>query len=178
MLELLGPDDAGYDLQRKTFNAVVDAKPAAIARCASREDVIAALALAAERGLPVAVRGAGTSELSTVEGGVVIDLAELDTIEIDLPSRTASVGGGVTWADLDEATQEHGLAVTGARLSGLGVVGVALLVLYDFRKSLSASKLDVASGVAVDCLPNDRRNCLSPSISLLANCTPSAFLKV
>jgi FAD/FMN-containing dehydrogenase len=126
MLELIGPEDAGFDLQRKTFNAIVDARPAAIARCASREDVIAALGLAAERGLPVAVRGGGTSELSTVEGGIQIDLAELDGIEIDLPSRTASVGGGVTWADLDEATQEHGLAVTGARLSGLGVVGVAL----------------------------------------------------
>jgi FAD/FMN-containing dehydrogenase len=126
MLELIGPEDAGFDLQRKTFNAIVDAKPAAIARCASREDVIAALALAAERGLPFAVRGGGTSESSTVDGGIQIDLAELDAIEIDLPSRTASVGGGVTWGDLDEATQEHGLAVTGARLSGLGVVGVAL----------------------------------------------------
>ena len=126
MLELIGPEDPGFDLQRKTFNAIVDARPAAIARCASREDVIAALAHAAERGLPVAVRGGGTSELSTVEGGIQIDLADLDAIEIDLPSRTASVGGGVTWADLDEATQEHGLAVTGARLSGLGVAGVAL----------------------------------------------------
>jgi hypothetical protein len=126
MLELIGPEDAGFDLQRRTFNAIVDAKPAAIARCASREDVIAALALAAERGLPVAVRGGGTSERSTVDGGLQIDLAALDDIEIDLSSRTASVGGGVTWAELDEATQEHGLAVTGARLSGLGVVGVAL----------------------------------------------------
>jgi hypothetical protein len=126
MLELIGPEDAGFDLQRKTFNAIVDARPAAIARCASRADVIAALALAAERGLPVAVRGGGTSESSTVDGGIQIDLAGLDTIEIDLPSRTASVGGGVIWADLDEATQEHGLAVTGARLSGLGVAGVAL----------------------------------------------------
>ena len=126
MLELIGPEDPGFDLQRKTFNAIVDARPAAIARCASRADVVAALALAAERGLPVAVRGGGTSESSTVDGGIQIDLAELDAIEIDLPSRTASVGGGVTWADLDEATQEHGLAVTGARVSGLGVAGVAL----------------------------------------------------
>ena len=88
---------------------------------------IAALALAAERGLPVAVRGGGTSEPSTVDGGIVDRPGGAATaIEIDLPSRTASVGGGVTWAELDEATQEHGLAVTGARLSGLGVAGVAL----------------------------------------------------
>jgi hypothetical protein len=125
-LEVVGPEDAGYDLQRRTFNAIADARPAAIARCASRDDVIAALAMARERGLPVAVRGGGTSDEATVEGGVVLDLAGLDAIEVDLPSRTASVGGGVTWGDLDAATQEHGLAVTGARLSGLGVVGTAL----------------------------------------------------
>src|SRR3954468_10229753 len=124
--EVLGPEDAGFDLRRRTFNAIVDARPAALARRASREGVIAALAVAAERGLPVAVRGGGTSERATVEGGIQIDLSALDGIEIDVPSRIARVGGGVTWGELDEATQAHGLAVTGARLSGLGVVGVAL----------------------------------------------------
>ena len=123
--EVIGPEDAGFELRRKTFNAMVDARPAAIARCASRADVIAALALAADRGLPVAVRGGGTSDAAVVDGGIQIDLTELDTIEVDAASRTARVGGGVTWGDLDAATHEHGLAVTGGRLSGLGVVGVA-----------------------------------------------------
>jgi FAD/FMN-containing dehydrogenase len=124
--EVIGPGDAGFDLHRKTFNAMVDARPAAIARCASREDVIGALAVASDRGLPVAVRGGGTSDAATVDGGIQLDLAELDAIEVDAPARTARVGGGATWGELDEATQEHGLAVTGGRLSGLGVAGVAL----------------------------------------------------
>jgi hypothetical protein len=124
--EVIGPEDAGFDLQRRTFNAIADARPAAIASCASREDVIAALAVAAERGLPFAVRGGGTSDAATVDGGIVVDLSPMDEIAIDVPSRTARVSGGVTWGELDAATQEHGLAVTGARLSGLGVVGVAL----------------------------------------------------
>jgi FAD/FMN-containing dehydrogenase len=124
--EVIGPEDAGFDQHRRTFNAMVDARPAAIARCVSREDVIGALAVAAERGLPLAVRGGGTSDRATVDGGIQIDLAAMDGIEIDVPSRTARVGGGVTWGELDEATQAHGLAVTGARLSGLGVAGVAL----------------------------------------------------
>jgi hypothetical protein len=124
--EVIGPEDAGFDLHRKTFNAMVDARPAAIARCASREDVISAVAVGADRGLPLAVRGGGTSDAATVDGGIQIDLAELDQIEIDVPSRTARVGGGASWGELDEATQEHGLAVTGGRLSGLGVAGVAL----------------------------------------------------
>jgi FAD/FMN-containing dehydrogenase len=124
--EVIGPEDAGFDQSRKAFNAMVDARPAAIARCASREDVIRAVAVAAERELAIAVRGGGTSDACTVDGGVQLDLAELDAIEIDAPTRIARVGGGVTWGELDEATQEHGLAVTGARLSGLGVAGVAL----------------------------------------------------
>jgi hypothetical protein len=61
-----------------------------------------------------------------VDGGIVLDVSALDAIEIDAPARLARVGGGVTWGELDAATQEHGLAVTGARLSGLGVAGVAL----------------------------------------------------
>ncbi len=124
--EVLGPEDVGFDLARKTFNAMVDVRPAAIARCESRDDVTAALAVGADRGLPYAVRVGGTSEQSTVDGGIVLDLSAMDAIEIDVPSRTARVGGGATWGDLDRATQEHGLAVTGARLSGLGVAGVAL----------------------------------------------------
>jgi hypothetical protein len=88
--------------------------------------VAAALTAAAERGLPVAVRGGGTSGEATVDGGIVIDVGPIDAIEVDPAKGTARVGGGVLWADLDAATQDHGLAVTGARLSGLGVAGVAL----------------------------------------------------
>jgi hypothetical protein len=122
--EVIGPEDAGFELERRTFNARVDARPAAIAYCASREDVVSAVA--ASRGLPVAVRAGGTSDASTVDGGVVIDVSAIDAIEVDAPARVARVGGGVTWGELDAATQEHGLAVTGGRLSRMGVAGVAL----------------------------------------------------
>jgi len=95
-----------------------------IARCASRDDVIGALAIGKDRERPIAVRGAGPAEDD--DGAVVVDLSALNAIELDPASRTVSVGPGVTWAELDDATQEHGLAVTGARLSRLGVAGVAL----------------------------------------------------
>ncbi len=124
--EVVGPEDAGFDLERKTFNAMVDVRPAAIARCASREDVVRAVGIGVDRGLELAVRAGGTSDACTVDGGLVIDVSAIDGIEIDVASRTARVGGGVTWGELDAATQEHGLAVTGGRLSGLGVAGVAL----------------------------------------------------
>ena len=108
------------------FDARVDRRPAAIARCRTRDDVIGALDFAVEAGLPVAVRGGGTTESATVDDGIVIDLSPLDEVSVDHAAATARVGGGATWADMDAATQEHGLAVTGARITGLGVAGVTL----------------------------------------------------
>ena len=156
--EVIGPEDAGFDQSRKAFNAIVDARPAAIARCASREDVVGTITVAAERGVAVAVRGGGTSDECTVDGGIQLDLAEIDALEIDAPARIARVGGGVTWGELDEATQEHGLAVTGARLSGLGVAGVALgdgsgwleRALGPTAASVVGAELALADGRVVD----------------------------
>ena len=124
--DVIGPGDAAYERRRRGFDARACAHPRAIARCASRDDVVAALAVAADRGLPLAVRGGGTSGRAAGDGALVLDLAPMDGIEVDVAARTARVGPGVTWAALDEATQRHGLAVTGARVSRLGVGGVAL----------------------------------------------------
>jgi FAD binding domain len=124
--EVIGPADAGYDPCRAVFDERVDRRPAAIVRCRSRDDVAAALAYAGERGLPVAVRCGGTTAEATIDGGIVIDVSPMKAVAVDREARTARVGAGLTWAELDAATQEHGLAVTGARVSGLGVAGVAL----------------------------------------------------
>ncbi|GIK77764.1 MAG: FAD-linked oxidase [Actinomycetes bacterium] len=124
--EVVVAGDPGYDRLRSVFNARIDRRPLAIARCASREDVVAALAAGAERGLPVAVRGGGTSDLATLDAGLVVDVGPLDRVAIDPEAATVRVGGGATWRELDAAAQEHGLAVTGARVPRLGVAGVAL----------------------------------------------------
>lgn len=124
--EVIGPDSEGYDEHRSVFDQVVDRRPAVIARCHTREDVVGALAFRAEHDLPVAVRCGGTSVHSTVDDGIVVDVSPLKGVEIDAEARIARVGAGLTWAELDAATQEHGLAVTGARVSGLGVAGVTL----------------------------------------------------
>jgi FAD/FMN-containing dehydrogenase len=124
--EVIGPADPAFDRHRGTANARVDVRPRAIARCRSAEDVAGAVAVAAQRGLPLAARGGGTSDRATVDDGLVVDVSEMRGIRVDHASRTATVEPGVTWAELDEATQAHGLAVTGARVSRLGVAGVAL----------------------------------------------------
>ena len=124
--DVIGAGDHGYARHRAVFNQMVDCHPAAIVRCGSRDDVVDALDIRAEHDLPVAVRSGSTSGYSTVDDGIVIDVSPLKEVDIDAEAQVARVGAGATWAELDAATQKHGLAVTGGKLSGLGVSGVAL----------------------------------------------------
>jgi hypothetical protein len=125
---LIGPDDDGYDDARRIHNAMVDRRPALIARCESIADVAAALAHARANGLEVAVRAGGHSApgFATSDGGLVIDLGPLKAVHVDPVRRIAWVQPGVLWGELDAATQEHGLAVTGGRVSSTGVAGFTL----------------------------------------------------
>ena len=125
---VLLPDDAGYDDARVLFNAMVTARPAVIVQCAGVEDVRAAIAYGRESGLPTAVRSGGHSVAgaSTVDGGLVVDVRALKGVAVDPEARTARCGAGVTWGEFDLATQEHGLATTGGRVSTTGVSGLTL----------------------------------------------------
>lgn len=125
---VLLPGDAGYDDARSLFNAMVDVRPAVIAQCAGADDVAAAIAYGQETGLPTAVRAGGHSVagMSTVPGGLVIDVRALTGVEVDPRARTARCGAGATWADFDAATQQHALATTGGRVSTTGVAGLTL----------------------------------------------------
>lgn len=124
----LTPEDLGYEDVRAVFNAMLTARPAVIARCATPDDVTAALGFAADHGLEVAVRGGGHSVAgaSLVEGGLVVDLRPMNHVTVDADRGTVTVGGGATWADLDRATQPYHLATTGGRVSTTGVAGLTL----------------------------------------------------
>ena len=63
---------------------------------------------------------------AVADGAVMIDLAEMKGIEVDPEARTARAGGGVTWAELNAAAAEHGLAVTGGAISTTGIAGLTL----------------------------------------------------
>jgi FAD/FMN-containing dehydrogenase len=123
--ELITPDDPRYDLSRGIFNALIDRRPALIARCSTTSDVVAAVDFARETGLVVAVRGGGHSVAGhgVCDDGIVIDLSGLKGIAVDPESRTARVGGGVLWGELDAETQKHGLHTPGGRITTTGVGG-------------------------------------------------------
>ena len=122
------PGDPQYDETCTLFNAMIERRPRVVARCLAPDDVIAALAFARDEGLPVAVRAGGHSVagLSLREDGVVLDVRGMHDVEVDPVRRVARVGGGATWAEVDRATQAHGLATTGGRVSTTGVAGLTL----------------------------------------------------
>jgi hypothetical protein len=120
--------EAGYEEARKIYNAMIDKRPAAVARCVDAGDVITAIRFARDNGLTVAIRGGGHNGggLGTVDNGLVIDLSMMKGIRIDPVRRTAQVQGGATLGDVDHATHAFGLAVPGGIISTTGVGGLTL----------------------------------------------------
>ncbi|HKD32714.1 MAG TPA: FAD-binding oxidoreductase [Gaiellaceae bacterium] len=126
--EVTRPDDADYDEVRALFNAMIDKRPALIASCADRDDVVAAVNFGHEQGLDIAIRGGGHNGpgLGSVDDGLVIDLSGLKTITVDPDARIATIGGGCVLGDVDAATHEHALATPAGIISTTGAGGLML----------------------------------------------------
>lgn len=120
--------DAGYDEARSVYNAMIDRHPAVMVEVSSEADVVAVVRYARENKLPIAVRAGGhhVAGYGVVDDGAVIDLRGMKNIVVDPEKRTAVVQAGALWGELDAATQEHGLAVTGGRVTTTGVAGLCL----------------------------------------------------
>jgi FAD/FMN-containing dehydrogenase len=125
---VITPDRPGYDEARAIHNGLIDRKPALIVRARSTEDVVAALAFARDAGLEVSVRGGGhnVAGRAVTDGGVMISLADMREVTVDPERSTATAQGGASWADLNTATGQHGLAVTGGLISTTGIAGYTL----------------------------------------------------
>jgi FAD binding domain/Berberine and berberine like len=126
--QVIAPGHTEYEAARRVWNGMIDRQPAAIVRCASADDVATSISFAAQRQLPVAVRGGGHNIAgnATCDDGLVIDLAGMKRIEVAPGARRVRVGGGVTWGEFDQATQRERLATTGGLMPSTGVAGFTL----------------------------------------------------
>ncbi|MDB5214427.1 MAG: oxidoreductase [Myxococcaceae bacterium] len=126
--QLIQPEDGGYEEARHVYNAMVDRRPRLIARCVDVEDVMAAIAYGRENALPTAIRGGGHNGpgFGVVDEGLVIDLSPMRGVRVDPEARTARVGGGAVWGDVDHATHAFGLAAPSGFISTTGVGGLTL----------------------------------------------------
>ncbi|MBJ7519790.1 MAG: FAD-binding oxidoreductase [Solirubrobacteraceae bacterium] len=126
--DVIAPGHPEYDAARSVWNGMIDRRPAVIVRCADADDVAVAVRFAAERGLPIAVRGGGHNVAGTAvcDDGLVVDLSAMRAVRIDPSGATVHVQGGATWADVDAVTTPLGRATTGGVVSETGVAGLAL----------------------------------------------------
>ena len=126
--QALAPGDADYDRLRAIWNGAIDRKPALIACCTTAQQVADAIGFARRNGLEIAIRGGGHSHAgnSVCDGGLMIHLGAMNGVVVDPVARRVVCGGGATWADVDAATQQHGLATPGGFISHTGIAGLTL----------------------------------------------------
>jgi len=126
--ELIRPEDAGYHQARQVYNAMIDKRPALIAKCADVADVIRCVNFAREGNLTLAIRGGGHNGggLGICNDGLVIDLSALSGVRVDPQARTVRVEGGAVWGKVDHVTHAFGLAVPSGIISTTGVGGLTL----------------------------------------------------
>ena len=125
---VIAPGDAAYEAGRRVWNAMIDKRPAVIARPRSAVDVIAAVHFARDNNLPLAIRGGahGVAGNGTCDAGLVIDFSDMKGIHVDPRARTVRAEPGLKWIEFDRETQAFGLATTGGTVGDTGIAGLTL----------------------------------------------------
>jgi hypothetical protein len=122
------PGDLGYDDARTVPNAMIDRRPAIIARCAGAADVLACVRIAREREVLVSVRGGGHSVAgkAVCDGGLMMDLSAMKGMRVDPARRTVHAQTGLKLGEFDRETQAFGLATTQGVVPTVGIAGLTL----------------------------------------------------
>ncbi len=125
---LFRPGDPGFDEARSVWNAMIDRRPAIIARALGVSDVIACVAVAREHGIPLSIKGGGhnIAGLAVCDGGLMLDMSAMRGVWVDPSERVARVQAGCLLGDVDAETQLHGLAAVLGFVSPTGCAGLTL----------------------------------------------------
>jgi FAD/FMN-containing dehydrogenase len=156
--DIIEPGAAEYESASRTVLAA--GRPAYVLRPKDTGDVQAGVGFAAGAGLVLSVRGGGHSfpGFGTNDGGVVIDLSELDNVQlIDNDRHLVRIGGGATWGQVADALAPHQLAISSGDTKSVGVGGLTLAggIGWKVRKyglavdNLVAAELVTANGQVV-----------------------------
>jgi FAD/FMN-containing dehydrogenase len=126
--EVITPGDPSYDEARAVYNAMIDKRPAVIARCRDTADVVTAVRFARDHRLEIAIRGGGhnSAGFGVWDGALVIDLSGMRSTTVDPEQHTVRVDPGCTWGDVDHATVAFGMATPSGFLASTGVAGLTL----------------------------------------------------
>ncbi len=125
---LFQPGDAEYDDARRIFNAMIDRRPAMVVRPVNTEDIRRSVDFARVHDLPVSVKGGGHNVAGSAvgPGALMLDCSGMKGVSVDPERRVAVAEAGLLLADLDRATQEHGLATPLGVVSVTGIAGLTL----------------------------------------------------
>jgi FAD/FMN-containing dehydrogenase len=121
------PGDPTYDEARTVWNAMIDRRPALIARCLDASDVATCVNFARDQGIPLSVKGGGHNIAGLAVGpGLMLDLSLMRDVQVDPEARTARAAAGCLLGDVDRATQPYGLAAPLGFVSATGIAGLTL----------------------------------------------------
>ena len=125
---VIRPEDPAYDEARRTFNGMIDRRPAIIVQPAGVSDVVKAVDFARQTGLPIAVRGGGHNVAGhgSCDDGLLIDFRLMKGVRVDPRQRTVRAEAGCSWIDFDSECQVYGLATTGGTVGSTGIAGLTL----------------------------------------------------
>jgi hypothetical protein len=121
-------DERGYDQARAIWNGAIQTRPALIAYPADAGDAALLVRFARDHDIAVRVQGGGHNVAGSalVQDGLTINLKHMRAVEVDREAGVARIQGGATLAEVDAATQAHGLVVPNGFVSATGFAGLCL----------------------------------------------------
>lgn len=125
---VLLPGDVGYEESRTVWNAMIDRRPVAVARCLGSADVIACVQFARDNDILLCIKGGGhnIAGLATADGVLMLDLSLMRGVWVDPQNKVAHAQAGCLLGDVDRETQVHGVATVLGFVSLTGIAGLTL----------------------------------------------------